>query len=61
MSKQVRFRFELGIFSLFELLLKESFHFQFDLHFFRWPVGINEWKERTKKIHKPIHLKTLGV
>jgi hypothetical protein len=27
----------------------------------RWPVGVKEWKERTKKIHKPIHLKTLGV
>lgn len=27
----------------------------------RWPVGVKEWKERTKRIHKPIHLKTLGV
>jgi hypothetical protein len=27
----------------------------------RWPVGKNEWKERTKRIHKPVPLKTLGV
>ena len=27
----------------------------------RWPVGLREWKERTKKIHKPILLKQLGV
>lgn len=27
----------------------------------RWPVGTREWKERTKRIHKPITLKTLGV
>jgi len=26
----------------------------------RWPVGLNQWQERTKKIHKPILLKTLG-
>jgi hypothetical protein len=28
---------------------------------YRWPVGNKEWKERTKRIHKPILLKTLGM
>jgi CRP-like cAMP-binding protein len=26
----------------------------------RWPVGLNAWEERTKRIRKPILLKTLG-